>query len=416
LAHHIARSVPRGGDRGGRGVPESRGGRRAPALPRELPELRQSREARPPVGFPRGRARARDNRQGPRLADSFRQRVLLQRVVARAVSADACRLGSRHRRGLACLRHERFQGGRRPGRPRGDDCGRAWRSGADGSIRGIRPSHGGDAPYLPRHDRRHVAAPGQGAAMDVPRPLGHAEGLGRDDPPAGGRHMKRAAIRIGVVFIEGTNCEDESVAFFRHLGAQAERVHLKQLTGNVPAELRRDLDDYDLLMIPGGFAAGDYVRAGTIFAARFRSKLSKDLIAFVRSGKPVFGVCNGFQVLVEAGLLPALGATMTAAPEAVLATNDSGHYECRPSLLKLENGGSCAFTRGMKQGRVVTFISAHAEGKFLLPQDREKKLLKELVDNDQVVFRFVDDRGKYAGYPWNPSGTTFNIAAICNRE
>src|SRR5205814_745534 len=168
------------------------------------------------------------------------------------------------------------------------------------------------------------AAPGEGAAMDVPRPPGHAEGLGRDDPPAGGRHMKRSAIRIGVVFIEGTNCEDESVAFFRHLGAQAERVHLKQLTGNVPAELRRDLDDYDLLMIPGGFAAGDYVRAGTIFAARLRSKLSKDLVDFVRSGKPIFGVCNGFQVL--------------------------------------------------------------------------------------------DDRGKYAGYPWNPSGTTYNIAAICNRE
>src|SRR5207248_3084690 len=83
-----------------------------------------------------------------------------------------------------------------------------------------------------------------------------------------------------------------------------------------------DLDDYDLLMIPGGFAAGDYVRAGTIFAARLRSKLSKDLVAFVRSGKPIFGVCNGFQVLVEAGLLPALGATMTAAPEAVLATNE----------------------------------------------------------------------------------------------
>jgi phosphoribosylformylglycinamidine synthase len=228
--------------------------------------------------------------------------------------------------------------------------------------------------------------------------------------------MKRSAIRVGVVYIEGTNCEEESAAFFRHLGAQAEKVHLKQLTGDVPAELRRDLDDYDILMIPGGFAAGDYVRAGTIFAARLRSKLSNELTSFVRSGKPVFGVCNGFQVLVEAGLLPALGGTMTDAPEAVLATNDSGHYECRPSLLKLENGGSCAFTRGMKPGHIVTFISAHAEGKFLLPKDREKRMLKELVDNDQVVFRFVDDRGKYAGYPWNPSGTTDNIAALCNRD
>ncbi len=228
--------------------------------------------------------------------------------------------------------------------------------------------------------------------------------------------MKRSAVRVGVVFIEGSNCEDESVAYFRLLGARAEKVHLKQLTGDAPAELRRDLDDYDILMIPGGFAAGDYVRAGTIFAARMRSRLSKPLVEFVKAGKPIFGVCNGFQVLVEAGLLPALGAVMTDEPEAVLATNDSSHYECRPSLLKLENGGSCVFTRGLKHGQVVTFISAHAEGKLLLPRDREKEVLQELIDNDQVVFRFVDNQGRYGGYPWNPSGTTFNIAALCNRD
>src|SRR5205823_5623821 len=84
----------------------------------------------------------------------------------------------------------------------------------------------------------------------------------------------------------------------------------------------------------------------------------------VEAGKPLFGVCNGFQVLVEAGLLPALGGTMTETPEAVLATNDSGHYECRPSYLRLENSGSCAFTRTLERGQVVTFISAHAEGKL----------------------------------------------------
>ena len=228
--------------------------------------------------------------------------------------------------------------------------------------------------------------------------------------------MKRSNIRVAVIYIEGTNCEDESVAYFRHLGAQAEKVHLKQLTGDTPAELRRDVDDYDILMIPGGFAAGDYVRAGTIFAARLRSKFAKDLVGFVKAGKPVFGVCNGFQVLVEAGLLPALGGVMTDEPEAVLATNDSSHYECRPSLLRMENGGSCAFTGTLERGQVVTFISAHAEGKLLFPEGREKRILKELTENDQVVFRFVDDRGKYAGYPWNPSGTTFNIAALCNRD
>lgn len=228
--------------------------------------------------------------------------------------------------------------------------------------------------------------------------------------------MKRSAIRVAVLLIEGTNCEDESVDFFRHLGAQAEKVHLKQLTGDAPTDLQRKLETYDILMIPGGFAAGDYVRAGAIFAARLRSRLADDLTEFVEAGKPVFGVCNGFQVLVEAGLLPALSGTMTETPEAVLATNDSGHYECRPSFLRLDNGGSCAFTRTLQPRDVVTFISAHAEGKLLFPKDRRAKVLKELADNDQVVFRFVDDRGKPASYPWNPSGTTDGIAALCNRD
>lgn len=228
--------------------------------------------------------------------------------------------------------------------------------------------------------------------------------------------MKRSDIRVGVLLIEGTNCEDESVAFFRHLGAQAEKVHLKQLTGDTPPEMRRTLDTYDILMIPGGFAAGDYVRAGAIFAARLRSRLAGDLMEFIEAGKPVFGVCNGFQVLVEAGLLPALGGTMTETPEAVLATNDSGHYECRPSFLRLDNRGSCAFTQSLRRKEVVTFISAHAEGKLLFPKDRQAKILKELAENDQIVFRFVNDHGRRASYPWNPSGTTDGIAALCNRE
>src|SRR5438445_10732503 len=120
-------------------------------------------------------------------------------------------------------------------------------------------------------------------------------------------------------------------------------------------------------MIPGGFAAGDYVRAGTIFAARIRSKLAKNLVEFVKAGKPVFGVCNGFQVLVEAGLLPALGGVMTDSPEAVLAPHDSSHYACGPTLLRLENGGACAFTPALTKGQVVTFISGEAGGELLFP-------------------------------------------------
>ena len=228
--------------------------------------------------------------------------------------------------------------------------------------------------------------------------------------------MRREDVRVAVLLIEGTNCEEESVRSFRLLGAQAEKIHLKQLTGDAPPEFRRRLADYDVLMIPGGFAAGDYVRAGAIFAARLKSRLSKDLEDFVRSGRLVLGVCNGVQILVEAGMLPALRGPMTDAPEAVLATNDSAHYECRPSYLKHENGGSCAFTRRLGKGDVVVFVTAHGEGKFLLPKEREKEMLRELVENDQVVFRYVDDRGRYAGYPWCPNGALDNIAALCNRE
>jgi len=228
--------------------------------------------------------------------------------------------------------------------------------------------------------------------------------------------MKREDVRVAVLLIEGTNCEDESAASMRLLGAQAEKVHLKQLTGEAPPELRRRLSDYDILLIPGGFAAGDYVRAGAIFAARMKSKLAADLEDFVRSGRPILGLCNGFQVLVEAGMLPGLRGPITDAPEAVLATNDSAHYECRPSYLKHENGGSCAFTRNLRKGDVRVFVSAHGEGKFLLPKEREKEMLREMIDNDQIVFRYVDDHGRYAGYPWCPNGALDNIAGICNRE
>jgi len=231
-----------------------------------------------------------------------------------------------------------------------------------------------------------------------------------------GGGVKRSDVRVAVLTIEGTNCEEESVHAFRVLGARAESVHIKQLTGDSPMERRRSVSDYDILMIPGGFAAGDYVRAGAIFAARMKARLGGDLVAFVESGRPVFGVCNGFQVLIEMGLLPGLGATMTDTPEAVLAVNDSGHYECRPSLLRQEVGESCAFTRLRPRGAISTVISAHAEGKLLLPPSRADAMLKELNENGQVVHRYVDDHGRLAGFPWCPSGSTDNIAALCNRE
>ena len=204
-------------------------------------------------------------------------------------------------------------------------------------------------------------------------------------------------INVCILRIEGTNCEQETYDAFLELGAQPELVHLTELTP-------QKLFDYQCLMIPGGFSSGDYVRAGAIFAARIKSRLFSALKEFVKAGYPVGGICNGFQILVELGLLPSLSEH----PQACLATNDSARFECRPTLLKLEN--HCAFTRKMHINSVYEIPSAHAEGKFVSP------VLKELLDNDQVIFRYCDPDGNYAGYPWNPNGSPSNIAGITNED
>ncbi|MDH7509142.1 MAG: phosphoribosylformylglycinamidine synthase subunit PurQ [Methanomassiliicoccales archaeon] len=226
--------------------------------------------------------------------------------------------------------------------------------------------------------------------------------------------MRAEDVKVCILRIEGTNCEDETCAAFRFVGTSPEIVHLKQLTGHCPADLRRRLDDYHVLVIPGGFSAGDYVRAGAIFAARMKSALSDDLKRFVQSEKPIIGICNGFQVLVELGMLPALDGVMSDSAQAALATNESGRFECTPTLLKVESRGKCVFTRKMRKGQIVMFPSAHAEGKFMLPAERAERILDRLEENDQIVFRYVDESGSYAGYPWNPNGSLGNIAGICN--
>lgn len=229
--------------------------------------------------------------------------------------------------------------------------------------------------------------------------------------------MKANQVKVCVLRIEGTNCEEESYAAFRRLGTRPEKVHLKQLTGtDVTHEEKRDLSDYQILVLPGGFSAGDYVRAGAIFAARMKSKLSKDLVEFVKSGKPILGICNGFQILVETGLLPAMSGAMSEVPEAVLGTNDSGRFECRPTILRKVNRGSCVFVSRISPDKLSLIPSAHAEGKLMFPLDRAKKIVRELEDNDQIVFKYVDPEGNLAGYPWCPNGSTDNIAGICNRE
>ena len=223
--------------------------------------------------------------------------------------------------------------------------------------------------------------------------------------------MKPGDVKVCVLRIEGTNCEDEMADAFVAMGACAEKVHLKQFSDSVSLGLKRDLEDYDILALPGGFSAGDYVRAGAIFAARMKSSMSTPLKRFVESGKPVLGICNGFQILVELGLLPAMEGTMSIQPTAALYTNDSGRFECRPTVLRNDNKGKCIFTSGIPKGKMLMIPSAHAEGKLM---SNDPKFVERLIDNDQVVFRYVRDNGDKAEYPWNPNGTESDIAGICN--
>lgn len=226
--------------------------------------------------------------------------------------------------------------------------------------------------------------------------------------------MEITDVKVCVLRIEGTNCEQEMAECFRRLGANAEIVHLKQLTGECSAERKRKLEDYHILMLPGGFSSGDYVRAGAILAARMKKAILKELLAFVEKGYAVGGICNGFQVLVELGLLPGIDKIYSEVPEMALGINDSARFECRPTYVKCENNGKCVFTRNIRKGRNLLIPSAHAEGKVILPEGKGEEMLQKMIEQDQIVFRYVDYMGNYAGYPWNPNGSAFNIAGICN--
>ncbi len=229
--------------------------------------------------------------------------------------------------------------------------------------------------------------------------------------------MKVEDVKIAILQMEGTNCEQEMFDAFAKLGARPEFVHLNQLTStDMLPEYQRKLMDYQVLMLPGGFSAGDYIRAGAIFAARIKSKLESDLSEFIEEGRAVGGICNGFQILVELGALPGNHGPLADRPTIALTTNDSNRFECRPTLLRHENKGNCHFTGLLEQDTIIMTPSAHAEGKLMFPRGEEERMFKELTDNDQVVFRYVDTEGNYGGYPFNPNGSPFNIAGICNPE
>ncbi len=210
------------------------------------------------------------------------------------------------------------------------------------------------------------------------------------------------APKVLILRAAGTNCELETLNAFKAVGGNPELVDIAAFKNPKMRVL-----NYDLCVIPGGFSYGDDVGAGRIFANRIKLYL-RDLKNFVRMGRPVIGICNGFQVLVKAGLLPCVPSGEQTAGFTV---NDSGRFEARWVHLRINSQSSCLFFKGLPE--MIELPVAHGEGKFVLKSPRH---LEELKRNKSIALQYVADDGKLAGYPYNPNGSIFNIAGLSNPE
>ncbi len=209
-------------------------------------------------------------------------------------------------------------------------------------------------------------------------------------------------IQVCVLFAAGINCDQETVFAFEQAGARPENVHINLLKKK-PTLLRQ----YQVLVIPGGFSYGDYIASGRVLANEIRHNLADEIKRFLSEGKLILGICNGFQVLVKCGLLPAFENPFE--PQTVtLDTNDSSRYEDRWVYLKTEKS-PCIFTQNLPE--IMYLPVAHSEGKFI---PNTPATLKRLQENHQIVFRYVTPDGKKAKYPLNPNGSIEGIAGICN--
>lgn len=205
--------------------------------------------------------------------------------------------------------------------------------------------------------------------------------------------------RVLVLRTAGTNCDEETAFAFARAGAAPERVHLGRLVAQ-PSLLR----DCQILCLPGGFTYGDDLSAGKILANQIRAFLQEEVVRFVDRGGLVLGICNGFQALVKAGLLPGLSRPWRI--EATLAANAAGRFECRWVDLAVPEGAASLFTRGLSR---LSLPVAHAEGRFV-PASPE--VLARIRAGRQIAFRYVDAAGGPAAYPANPSGAVDGIAGI----
>ncbi|MFA6142467.1 MAG: phosphoribosylformylglycinamidine synthase I [Candidatus Omnitrophota bacterium] len=214
--------------------------------------------------------------------------------------------------------------------------------------------------------------------------------------------------RVIVIRTAGTNCDKETAFAFRAAGADTELVHINELVRG-----EKDISHYQILAIPGGFTYGDDIASGKILANELRYNMWDRLQKFIKDGKLIIGICNGFQILVKAGLLPNLSGDFKTI-EATLTLNDSNKFEDRWVYLKrpakkMSANSRCVWIRGIEG--VIQLPVAHGEGKFI---PRDKKVLDCLKRNGLIALEYVDESGKRSGYPHNPNGSTENIAGICD--
>lgn len=209
-------------------------------------------------------------------------------------------------------------------------------------------------------------------------------------------------VKVIILRTGGTNCDREAAHACEMAGGEPERVHVNRLIRG-----ERRLADYHFMVIPGGFSYGDDISAGRILANELRFKLGDELRRFVADGKPVLGICNGFQVLAKTGLLPGAGNGKTQ--RATLFNNDSGRFECRWVFLKRAAASPCVFTSGMPE--IITLPVAHGEGKVLFDSEKTRR---DTLEKGQAVLSYVDRDGNPADYPGNPNGSTDGIAGMCD--
>lgn len=200
---------------------------------------------------------------------------------------------------------------------------------------------------------------------------------------------------------DGTNCDEDLLHAFEKAGAKPQLVHVNQLRNK-----EKNLKDFQILALPGGFSYGDDIASGKVLAVELMSFFKDELQNFVDKKGYVLGVCNGFQTLIRTGLLP---FTTLGKMSVTLTNNDSGHFECRWVKIKAEKSRASYFD---DLDLIMDVSVNHGEGKIFT----DEQTLQKIEDENLVVFRYVDTSGKPTQhYPENPNGALHAIAGITDK-